>query len=117
MTRPEDIPDKPYFRIGEAARLVGVEAHVLRFWESEFRQIRPERTAGARRVYTRRHIELFLRIKKLLYDDQYTIAGAKKRLAEPAASPSTPPHDPEAAALLKDVRGELVAIKALLDGE
>lgn len=74
------IPDKMFFRIGELAELVGVEAHVLRYWESEFR-VRPQRSPSGQRMYRRRDILRFLRIKQLLYTDGYTIAGAKKTLS------------------------------------
>ncbi len=75
------IPDKEYFKIGEVARVVGVPAHVLRFWEGEFRRdVRPERTRGNQRVYRRRDIEAFLRIKALRYDERLEIGGAKRRL-------------------------------------
>ena len=80
MAAPE-IPAKEYFKIGEVARLVGVETHVLRFWESEFRRdIHPERTRTNQRVYRRRDVEAFLRIKALRYDEKLEIRGAKRRL-------------------------------------
>src|SRR5215468_11019246 len=80
------LPPKLYFRIGEVAGLVGVEPHVLRYWEREFRSIRPTKSAKGQRVYSRRDVENLLRVRELLYRDGFTIAGAKKRLmgAEPA---------------------------------
>lgn len=76
------IPDKLFFRIGEAAQLVGVEAHVLRYWETEFR-VRPQRSSTGQRMYRRKDIARFLKIKRLLHDEGFTIAGARKALAEP----------------------------------
>jgi len=75
------IPDKLYFKIGEVCEITGVQPHVLRYWETEFPQLAPEKNRAGQRVYKRRDIELILRIKKLLYEDKFTIAGARKRLA------------------------------------
>jgi len=77
-----DIPHKLYFRIGEVARIVGVKPYVLRYWESEFAVLRPEKTASGHRLYRRRDVEILLDIKQLLYDEKFTISGAKKRLRE-----------------------------------
>jgi DNA-binding transcriptional MerR regulator len=74
------LPSKLFFRIGEVAGLVGVEPHVLRYWEREFRSIRPTKSAKGQRVYSRRDVENLLRVRDLLYCDGFTIAGAKKRL-------------------------------------
>ncbi len=74
------LPPKLYFRIGEVAGLVGVEPHVLRYWEREFRSIRPTKSAKGQRVYSRRDVENLLRVRNLLYAEGFTIAGAKKRL-------------------------------------
>jgi len=75
------IPEKLFFKIGEVCELAGVQAHVLRYWESEFPTLAPQKNRAGQRVYRKRDVEMALRIKELLYDDQYTIAGAKKRLA------------------------------------
>src|SRR5215468_10132769 len=77
-----ELPPKLYFRIGEAAGLVGVEPHVLRYWEREFRSIRPTKSAKGQRVYSRKDVENLLRVRDLLYRDGFTIAGAKKRLLQ-----------------------------------
>src|SRR5580698_714186 len=74
------LPPKLYFRIGEVAGLVGVEPHVLRCWEREFRSIRPTKSAKGQRVYSRRDVENLMRVRDLLYADGFTIAGAKKKL-------------------------------------
>jgi len=76
------IPDKLYFRISEVGKLTGLEPYVLRYWESEFKLIKPIRTKSRHRLYRRKDLEILFEIKKLLYEEQYTIAGAKKRLEE-----------------------------------
>ena len=75
------IPEKLFFKIGEVCELAGVQAHVLRYWESEFSMLAPQKNRAGQRVYRKRDVEMALRIRELLYEDQYTIAGAKKRLA------------------------------------
>ncbi len=82
MGRPAvAIPEKLFFKIGEVCELAGVQAHVLRYWETEFTMLAPQKNRAGQRVYRKRDVEIALRIKELLYEDQYTIAGAKKRLA------------------------------------
>src|ERR1700727_3733668 len=73
-----EIPDKLYFRIGEGARLCEVPAYVLRFWEGEFPQLKPNKGGTGQRLYRRRDVEMALRIKTLLYDEGYTIPGARQ---------------------------------------
>src|SRR5687768_7449274 len=75
------IPEKIYFKIGEVCEIVGVQAHVLRYWETEFPMLTPQKNRAGQRTYRRRDVEMALRVKELLYEEQYTIAGAKKRLA------------------------------------
>ena len=74
--------DRRYFRIGEARRIIGVEPYVLRYWESEFPQIRPQRAGSNQRTYQTKDLETLLEIKRLLYDDKMTIEGAKQRLKQ-----------------------------------
>lgn len=74
------IPEKIYFKIGEVCELVGVQAHVLRYWETEFSQLSPQKNRSGQRSYRRRDVEIALRIKELLYDEMFTIAGARKKL-------------------------------------
>lgn len=81
------IPDKIYFRIGEVANLVGVEPHVLRYWEHEFRSIRPTKSQRGQRVYSRKDVEHLRRIRTLLYEQGFTIAGAKKALRSRGVEP------------------------------
>jgi DNA-binding transcriptional MerR regulator len=76
------LPEKLYYRIGEVASLVGVEPHVLRYWEREFRTIRPRKSARGQRVYSRRDVETLMRVRELLYSEGFTIAGARRRLQQ-----------------------------------
>lgn len=85
-----DLPPKLFFRIGEVAGLVGVEPHVLRYWEREFRSIRPTKSAKGQRVYSRKDVENLLRVRDLLYRDGFTIAGAKKKLQRGGVEAAAP---------------------------
>jgi DNA-binding transcriptional MerR regulator len=91
----QGIPDKPYFKIGEAARICGVEPYVLRYWETEFRSLRPQKTASQQRLYRKKDVELLLQIRHLLYEKRFTIAGARTRLRE-LGQDETPPRPPHA---------------------
>lgn len=82
------IPEKLYFRIGEVAHLLGLETYVLRFWETEFPQLKPSKSSTGQRMYRRREVELAVRVKDLLYNQGFTIAGARQHLkaeAKPSA--------------------------------
>lgn len=81
------IPEKLYFKIGEVCDLVGVQAHVLRYWETEFPQLAPQKNRSGQRSYRRKDVEISLRIKELLYDDMFTIAGARKKLQSELREP------------------------------
>lgn len=76
-----EIPDKLFFKIGEVCDIVGVQAHVLRYWETEFTMLQPQKNHSGQRNYRRRDVEMALRIKQLLYDEGFTIAGAKRKLS------------------------------------
>lgn len=95
------IPDKAFFKIGEAARLVGVKPYVLRYWETEFKSLRPQKTKSQQRLYRRADVELLLKIRHLLYDKRYTIEGARSRLRgeghDEDAIAVPPPAPPEIA--------------------
>jgi len=82
LENPVEIPDKLFFKIGEVSRLTGIKSHVLRYWESEFPMLNPPKNRAQQRVYRRKDIETVLRIKTLLYEENYTISGARKRLRE-----------------------------------
>jgi DNA-binding transcriptional MerR regulator len=100
---------KLYYRIGEVSDIVGVQPHVLRYWETEFRSIRPQKSSKGQRVYSRRDVEKLLKVKDLLKNQGFTIAGARKRLSEPLpASPSEPVEaDPGA----KNMRRVLLGLR------
>lgn len=104
-----ELPSKLFFRIGEVASLVGVEPHVLRYWEREFRSIRPTKSAKGQRVYSRADVENLLRVRDLLYRDGFTIAGAKKRLQRDPAADALRASEIEAPG---GVRHKLVALRA-----
>jgi DNA-binding transcriptional MerR regulator len=121
------VPNKLYYKIREVCEIVGVEAHVLRFWESEFPALAPPKSRTGQRTYRPKDIELLLRIKKLLYEEGFTIAGARKRLGTDADDPEASvdsPEDPKpeknespVVDRLQAVRQELEKILTLLDGE
>jgi DNA-binding transcriptional MerR regulator len=92
---PVVIPEKIYFKIGEVCELVGVQAHVLRYWETEFPMLSPQKNKSGQRSYRRRDVEMALRIKMLLYNEMFTIAGAKKKLQSELRSNNKPKFAPE----------------------
>jgi DNA-binding transcriptional MerR regulator len=104
-----EIPDKLFFKISEVCTIVGVEAYVLRFWETEFPTLAPEKSKTGHRVYKRKDVENFLKVKELLYDRGFTIAGARKQLSR---GRSIPKADRDAALLR--VRSGLQDILTLL---
>jgi DNA-binding transcriptional MerR regulator len=113
------IPDKIYFRIGEVSRLCRLPSYVLRFWETEFPQLRPSKSSTGQRMYRRPDVENVLRIKKLLYEEGFTIAGARQHLrSENKKKQSTLPFAPPGASAsqLKQVRQGLKDILGLLSG-
>ena len=104
------IPDnRRYFRIGEASRIVGVEPYVLRYWESEFHQLKPGRADSKQRTYQRRDLETLLEIKRLLYEERMTIEGARLRLKREKAKGST-----VSSPFVKEIKGELHEILEIL---
>ena len=109
-----DVPDKLYFKIGEVARMVGVKPYVLRYWETEFSVLRPGKTRSRHRLYRRKDVETLLEIRRLLYAEGYTIAGAKRRLREGARTAGTPKVGAEGATLA-EVRQELLDLCRLLE--
>ncbi len=103
------IPDKLFFRIGEVAQLTGVRPYVLRYWQSEFSVLTPQKSPTGQRLYRREDLLTILRIKNLLYREGYTIAGAKKRLAEEQMAAKQRTTD-----VLKRIKAELLAISSVL---
>jgi DNA-binding transcriptional MerR regulator len=112
-------PDKLFYRIGDVSEITGIKPHILRYWEAEFSVLHPRKNDAGQRVYERRDVELVIEIKKLLYEQRYTISGAKKFLARrikqapKKPAPANAPTDMSAA--LNMCRKELRNLLALLD--
>jgi len=106
------------YKIGEVCKMAEVQPYVLRYWETEFPPLAPNKSGGGQRLYTRREIDIILRIKQLLYSEGFTIAGAKKKLdiemSAPAAEAAAP-QSKDVSKALGDVKRELTAILELLD--
>jgi DNA-binding transcriptional MerR regulator len=117
MTRPEPaaalppIPAKRYFTIGEVSELCGVKPHVLRYWEQEFTQLKPVKRRGNRRYYQHHEVLLIRRIRSLLYDEGFTISGARNRLGD---TRDAPPPDQDVAVRFSG--SEIQALRAELNG-
>src|SRR4029077_19176227 len=107
------------YKIGEVCKIAEVQPYVLRYWETEFPPLAPNKSGGGQRLYTRHEIDVILRIKQLLYSEGFTIAGAKKKLDLEIASPpgdAVPPApSKDVVRALGDVKRELTAILRLLD--
>jgi len=118
-SREKAFVDKIYYRIGEVGRITAVKPHVLRYWESEFKEIKPIKSRSLQRLYRKKDVELILQIKRLLYEEGYTIAGARARIRELAQG------DRKQMALsfdkqrleeiVVDVKEELKGIREILD--
>jgi DNA-binding transcriptional MerR regulator len=118
----EEIPDKLYFKIGEVARITGVKPHVLRYWESEFKVVRPIKSKSNQRLYRKKDVESILMIKNMLYNERYTIAGAKRRLKQTAGEGRGRQLDlglgrQETASFLGEVADELEGILELVEDD
>lgn len=125
---PSEIPDRLFFRIGDVSEVTGVEPYVLRFWESEFPNLAPKKGSNGQREYRRKDVEMVLEIKRLLYDEGYTIAGARKALKEKSRQKRREPRARTQSALpglatapgasppkaLRDIKKELQEILKLL---
>jgi DNA-binding transcriptional MerR regulator len=111
------IPDKLYFRIGEVATLCRLPAYVLRFWESEFPQLKPVKSSTGQRMYRKRDVESVLRIKQLLYEQGFTISGARQQLRsdnKPDKTQSTIPFPAQSSSEIQQIRQGLREILNLL---
>ena len=106
-----NFPDKLYYRIGEVSKIAGVPAYVLRFWESEFPDIRPGRSSSGQRTYRKKDVELILTIKHLLYEKKYTIEGARKHLKLKSGDKLEPPCPVP----LEEILSELKSIRDLIN--
>ena len=107
---PSELPDKLYFKIGEVSDIAGVPTYVLRFWENEFKRIKPKRTTSGQRLYRKKDVELILKIKHLLYVNKFTIQGARQSLR----STQSIPEKPTLSKTLEEIRLELKSIRDLL---
>lgn len=112
------IPDKLYFRIGEVSELTRTKAFVLRYWETEFPSLRPVKGKSGHRLYRRKDVELIFQIRKLLYDQGFTIEGARRRLAKDGKAAEQPPlfQLPFNVEELKAIRRELQTVLTILKG-
>ncbi len=79
------IPDKLFYKIGEVSKISGIESYVLRYWETEFPFLRPRKSKSGQRVYVKKDLELILQVKKLLYQERYTIEGVRKKIGDTSA--------------------------------
>ena len=112
------VADKRYYRIGEVSEIAGVKPYVLRYWESEFRWMVPQKSRSKQRLYRRRDIDTILLIKKLLYEQRYTIAGARKKLREMGVTKALESGglaiETDPRARYAKIKDELLAIRAML---
>ncbi|MCK4326407.1 MerR family transcriptional regulator [bacterium] len=106
MMSPQ-IPDKLYFSIGEVSQIAGLRPHVLRYWESEFSCLKPEKDKAGRRSYRRKDIETILHIKDLLYNQRYNIAGARKKMKEKGGEK---PEEGELTSTLRQIGKDLQSV-------
>ncbi len=116
------IPDKLYFKIGEVAKMADVPTHVLRYWESEFSGIKPKRANSKQRLYRRQDVELILKIKTLLHDQGYTIAGARKLILGGAEIPELVKKQKKKVPIavsepLSKIKEELLHLQSLLNSK
>jgi DNA-binding transcriptional MerR regulator len=116
--RDDAAPAKRYYRIGEVSGITGVKPYVLRYWESEFRWMAPQKSRSKQRLYRQRDIDMILLIKKLLYEQRFTIAGARKKLRELGAGRALETGnlsvESDHRSRYRKIRGELEAIRAML---
>jgi DNA-binding transcriptional MerR regulator len=108
------IPEKLYFRIGEVATLCKLPAYVLRFWETEFPQLKPVKSSTGQRMYRRKEVETVLRVKQLLYEEGFTIAGARQQLRVESKTQAPLPFPTQPSGDLKRLRHGLQEILTIL---
>ncbi|GAM09933.1 putative HTH-type transcriptional regulator in himA 3'region [Geobacter sp. OR-1] len=114
------LPDKLYYKIGEISKALTLNPSVLRFWETEFSQLKPRKSSTGQRLYSRDDLELLIKIRKLLYKDKLTIEGARRVITGMAAPPPTPPEEPRESSetirsLLHEIRTELQICRNILE--
>ena len=113
------IPNKLYFKIGEVSEITRIQPYVLRYWESEFKTIKPSRTKSKQRIYRKNDVEIILEIKRMLYEEKLTIAGARKKLQELKSKRKTQLQfdfdgKKDHRNILKEIKRELKAIRKML---
>lgn len=113
MASDPRIPDKKNFRIGEVAEIAGVESYVLRFWESEFKSLSPGKSKSNQRTYTQKDVAVVLSIRDLLYEEGFTIEGARRQLRKRTADLPEVPHRTKT--VLEDVRKEVQKLLQLVE--
>ena len=114
------LPDKLYYKIGEISKSLSLNPSVLRFWETEFSQLKPRKSSSGQRLYSKNDLDLLITIRKLLYRDKLTIEGARRVIAGLAAPPPTPPDESgkpsaEIKTLLQEIRQELQSCRKILE--
>jgi len=114
----DGVPDKRYYRIGEVSKITAIKPYVLRYWESEFRWMAPQKSRSKQRLYRRRDIDMILLIKRLLYEQRFTIAGARKQLRDLGVNRALDSGDltfsTDHRSRYRQIREQLVAIRAML---
>ena len=113
---PSEGSEKIYYRIGEVSRITDIKPYVLRYWESEFRWMAPQKSRSKQRLYRKKDIDMILLIKKLLYEQRYTIAGARRRLRELGVGRAKAGNQVDPKREVGRIREELVAIRSILAG-
>ncbi|MGE5893218.1 MAG: MerR family transcriptional regulator [bacterium] len=117
VKKQKQIPEKLFYKIGEVTRITGVEAYVLRYWETEFPFLKPRKSRSGQRVYVKKDIELINQIRQLLYEERYTIEGVRKRFEEPNLSLVSTKKEEKAPQVSQDqLRQALARIKSGLRG-
>ena len=113
-----EIPDRPFFKIGDVAKLCAVKPYVLRYWETEFKSLRPQKTSSGQRLYTRAHVDLVLRIRELLHNQRFTIEGARASLLQQGLPEDAPPKLPNPSLdreTLKKLKQGIIDLLALVE--
>ncbi len=114
---PDPEIQKLYYSIGEVSRLTGLDAHVLRYWETEFRELSPRKNRGGKRLYRENDIRILLQIKELLYDKRFTIEGARKALLEENGKLPADRPDQANSNRMNEIKNALIELKTLIESK
>jgi DNA-binding transcriptional MerR regulator len=117
FTTGQPTEGKLFYKIGEVSAITGLESYVLRYWETEFPILHPRKSRGGQRVYLKKDVETILRIKEMLYDEGYTIAGARKVLGRRTAEPAASSSNPWSKTFLSRLRADLTDILRMISQE